>query len=77
MTPKPQNDPEMIGTEVPKEGLIMRFITDMDSISFLVKQGDFHLFCIILNQKDTVWAAEKGRYPKENFDEAYKKNARG
>lgn len=73
MTPKPQNDPELIGTEVPKEGLMMGIVTDIDSISFFVKQGDLHLFCVILNGKDTVWAAAKGRYSKGSFDDAYKK----
>ncbi len=77
MSAKPQNDPEMLGTEVPKEGFLIAVITDMDSISFLVKQGELYKFRIILNEKDTVWAAANGRYPKANFDENYKKTHQG
>jgi Domain of unknown function (DUF4932) len=77
ITPKPQNDPEMFGTEVPKEGLLIGVITDIDSISFLVKQGEIYKFRVILNEKDTVWAAANGRYPKGNFDENYKKTHEG
>jgi hypothetical protein len=72
-TPKPKNDPEDIGFEVDKKGMLFSFITDKDSISFVIKQGEKQLFRIIINEKDTVWAEAVGRYPKANFDTAYKK----
>lgn len=72
-TPKPQNDPEDLGYLVEKKGTLMRFITDKDSIGFLIKPGDRQLFRIIINEKDTVWAVAVGRLPKANFDDAYKK----
>jgi Domain of unknown function (DUF4932) len=72
-TPRPENDIDEIGFEIEQGTILFAFITDMDSIGFMVKQGETHRFCIILNEKDTVWAAAIGRYPKAYFDEAYKK----
>ena len=77
MSPKPQNDPEELGALVAKEGSLIAIITDMDSIGFMLKQGESRLFRIVLNEKDTVWAEAKGRYPKGNFDEIYKKASEG
>jgi hypothetical protein len=70
--PTPENNPDETGAEVAKEGSLFAFITDMDSIGFMLKQGESQLFRIIINEKDTVWARAKGRFPKANFDEAYK-----
>ena len=72
-TPTRENDPDITGAEVEKEGSLFAFITDMDSIGFMLKQGDSRLFRIIVNEKDTVWARAEGRFPKANFDAAYKK----
>lgn len=77
MSATPQNAPELIGNEVAKEGTLFCFITDIDSLALLVKRGDEHLFRVILNEKDTIWAKAKGRFPKANFDEAYKKANEG
>ena len=71
--PTPENDPDETGSEVAKEGSLFGFITDIDSIGFFLKQGESKSFRIILNEKDTTWARAKGRFPKANFDEAYKK----
>lgn len=77
LTAHPQNDPDYISTEVDKEGTLFCFITDKDSIAFLVKRGEKYLFRVILNEKDTIWAQAKGGYPKAHFDVAYKKNNDG
>ncbi|MBL7816611.1 MAG: DUF4932 domain-containing protein [Saprospiraceae bacterium] len=76
-TPKPQNDPEEIGSEIAKEGSLMAFITDKDSLGFMMKQGESRVFKIIINEKDTVWAVAKGTFPKANFDKTYKKANNG
>ncbi len=73
IVPTPENNPDETGMEVAKEGSFFAFITDMDSIGFTLKQGESQPFRIILNEKDTVWARAKGRFPKANFDDAYKK----
>jgi hypothetical protein len=72
-TPTPENNPDETGAEVAKEGSLFAFITDMDSIGFMLKQGESRLFRIIINEKDTVWARAKGRFPKAVFDDAYRK----
>jgi Domain of unknown function (DUF4932) len=72
-TPAPENNPDETGSEVPKEGALFAFITDMDSIGFMLKQGESRSFRIIINEKDTVWARAKGRFPKAVFDDAYRK----
>jgi Domain of unknown function (DUF4932) len=72
-TPTPENNPDETGAEVAKEGSLFAFITDIDSIGFIIKQGESQLFRIIINEKDTVWARAKGRFPKAVFDDAYKK----
>ena len=73
MEAKPQSDPDNIGSEVENTGTIMGVITDSDSLSFMVKPGQTSPFRVIINQKDTVWAAFKGRFSKANFDAAYRK----
>jgi hypothetical protein len=72
-TPTTEKEPDVTGTEVAVEGSLFAFITDMDSIGFMLKQGDSRLFRIIVNEKDTVWARAEGRFPKANFNAAYKK----
>ena len=72
-TARSQNDPDDIGFEVDKKGTLMSFITDKDSLGFMVKRGERYSFRVIINEKDTVWAVAIGRFPKANFDEAYKK----
>jgi Domain of unknown function (DUF4932) len=73
ITPNSEKDLDEMGTDAAKEGTFFAFITDVDSIGFILKRGEFRAFCIILNEKDTVWARAKGRTPKADFDEAYRK----
>jgi Domain of unknown function (DUF4932) len=78
MSPSPRNAPEGIGLgEVPEQGTLGAIITDLDSIGFVIMQGQKQLFCVILNEKDTVWAMLKGGAPAANFSEAYKKENDG
>ncbi len=77
MTATPENNPDDTGTEVGEDGLSCAIITDLDSITFLVKQGGKYPFRIILNEKDTVWGRFIGRYPKAHFTEGYKKENDG
>ena len=72
-TPTPENNPDETGAEVAVEGSLFAFITDMDSIGFILKPGESRTFRIIINEKDTVWARAQGRFPKADFDDAYKK----
>jgi Domain of unknown function (DUF4932) len=71
--PTTENNPDETGSEVPKEGALFAFITDTDSLGFFLKQGESQSFRIIINEKDTVWARAKGRFPKAVFDDAYRK----
>jgi Domain of unknown function (DUF4932) len=73
ITPNSEKDADETGAEVAKEGSFFAFITDVDSIGFVLKRGESRAFCIVLNEKDTVWARAKGRTPKADFDEAYRK----
>lgn len=73
MSPKPENEPEDIGFESSDKGVLVAVITDIDSIGFVMKQGEMRLFKVILNGKDAVWAKFIARYPKANFTEGYKK----
>ena len=68
-----QADPGNIGNEVENAGTVMAVVTDLDSVSFVVKPGQSYPFRVIINQKDTVWATFKGGFLKANFSEAYKK----
>jgi hypothetical protein len=77
ITPRPENDPDITGTEVAKEGSFFSFITDIDSIGFFLKQGESKVFRIVLNGKDTTWSIALGRYPKAVFNETYQKANNG
>jgi Domain of unknown function (DUF4932) len=66
-----------IPSEVPENGILSAVITDSDSIGYIIKRGDKKPFCVILNEKDTVWGVFKGQFPKGNFSEAYKKEYNG
>lgn len=73
ITPNSEKDVDETGSEAAKEGTLFAFITDVDSIGFILKRGESRAFCIVLNEKDTVWARAKGRTPKADFDESYRK----
>jgi Domain of unknown function (DUF4932) len=77
MKPNTRQTMEGIPSEVPENGTLFAVITDSDSIGYIIKQGDKKTFCIILNEKDTVWGLFKGLTPKGTFSEAYKKEYDG
>jgi hypothetical protein len=78
MSPSRQSDPEVVNLgEVEEQGTLGAIITDLDSIGFMIKRGQKQPFCVILNEKDTVWAALKGGAPKATFTEVYKKEHNG
>jgi hypothetical protein len=77
LSPKPENDPDVIGSEVAEAGTVIGVYTDLDSFSMVVKQGEKYLFKVVINDKDTVWGLLKGGEARANFTEGYKKANEG
>jgi hypothetical protein len=77
MKPNTRETADDIPLEVGDNGILMAIITDLDSIGYIIKRGQKQLFCIILNEKDTVWGIFKGNLPKASFSEVYKKENDG
>ncbi len=59
---------------MPEENKTVRasFITDIDSISYEVKNGEIYNFLVVLNNVDTAYTQIKGIGPKVKFTEKYK-----
>jgi hypothetical protein len=71
--------PDVFDAYVPAEGLPLTFITNVDSIRFHVKPGDYHVFTVLLNNKDSALTAIRGilDVPRAHFPEAYKQSHQG
>ncbi|WP_229216740.1 DUF4932 domain-containing protein [Dyadobacter sp. 3J3] len=71
--------PDVYDAYVPMEGRFVTFITDIDSIQFNVKPGDYHSFVVLINGKDSAFTAIKGSLdlPRARFSDSYKKVHKG
>lgn len=63
--------PDKLQVECGKSGTILKFISDRDSITFLVKEGDVICFNILLNNKDTAQTEVSGIPQNVKFSNAY------
>ncbi len=77
MKPNTPQTADDIPSEVAENGTLFAVITDLDSVGYVIKRGQKQLFCVVLNEKDSVWGILKGSLPKGSFSEAYKKKYNG
>jgi Domain of unknown function (DUF4932) len=77
MKPNTRQTADDIPSEVAEKGTLLAIITDVDSIGYVIKRGQKQLFCVVLNEKDSIWGILNGLLPKGSFSDAYKKEHNG
>lgn len=71
----PETKPDIYFTDIPRKMTEIRFITDIDSISFQMNYGDVQDFIVLLNGKDSCYTQIAAQYPKQrNISQQKQKN---
>lgn len=60
----PETKPDIYFLDIPRKTTLVKFITDIDSISFAMKYGEIKDFIILLNGKDSCYTQIAANYPK-------------
>jgi hypothetical protein len=63
----PETKPDIYFLDLPRKNTIIKFITDIDSISFTMKYGDTKDFIVLLNGSDSCYTQISANYPKLNI----------
>jgi hypothetical protein len=74
----PEISPDIFPIEIEKNrSSRVTFITDIDSVSYQLKQGDIKNFIVLLNEKDSAFTRLEGVPLKANFTYDYIKRNKG
>lgn len=60
----PETKPDIYFLDIPRKTTDVKFITDVDSISFTLKFGETKDFIVLLNGKDSCYTRISSNYPK-------------
>lgn len=60
----PETKPDIYFLDIPRKTTLVKFITDIDSISFTMKYGEIRDFIVLLNGKDSCYTQISANYPK-------------
>lgn len=59
----PETKPDIYFLDIPRTTTLVKFITDIDSISFTMKYGETKDFIVLLNGKDSCYTQISANYP--------------
>ena len=59
----PETKPDIYYLDIPRKSTQLRFITDLDSISFNMNYGEVKDFIVLLNGKDSCYTRISANYP--------------
>lgn len=60
----PETKPDVYFLDIPRKTTEVKFITDLDSISFAMNYGETRDFIVLLNGKDSCYTRISANYPK-------------
>jgi hypothetical protein len=60
----PETNPDIYYLDIPRKNTVVKFITDIDSISFTMNYGEVKDFIVLLNGKDSCYTQISANYPK-------------
>lgn len=60
----PETKPDVYFLDIPRKTAEVKFITDLDSISFAMNYGETRDFIVLLNGKDSCYTRISANYPK-------------
>ena len=59
----PETKPDVYYLDLPRKKTLVKFITDIDSISFILNYGEVKDFIVLLNGKDSCYTRISANYP--------------
>ncbi|TAD98762.1 MAG: hypothetical protein EAZ97_10370 [Bacteroidetes bacterium] len=59
----PETKPDIYYLDLPRKKTLVKFITDKDSISFVLNDGEIKDFIVLLNGKDSCYTRISANYP--------------
>lgn len=59
----PETKPDIYYLDLPRKKTLVKFITDIDSISFILNYGEVKDFIVLLNGKDSCYTRISANYP--------------